>query len=228
MKLIVKSGESIEHAIQYLSDFLKKYEDDYFLLKGNMNIYITLEGVGHTPCLDNDKEFVLSAEDPEDVERNNIQFAKEKVLAGWKRFFVHECKKVQSSAGDVEFERRYIESAEKRGLKPVTIERHKSILLSCEKKHEEVKRNVNLLLKLNEIIEKEEAIYHFVKFQKGNALYSYTITPYIIFENVDEKFYHFVGYESKYKTYYGYLQSGLPHGYSFEQKSKSFIRREDT
>lgn len=213
MKLTIKSGESVDHAIQYLTEFLLERKEEYPLLKGNMNVYVTLEGFGHRNCPENEKEYILTDEQPIDVELSQLLAKKNEAKEGWKRYLAVQAKKVQSAASAVDLDIRYLETAEGKGRKPETIERRKAQLERNQTDLAQAKEWLELVQSLNEILNQGKIKWYFEKAKSSKSPYTYTITPYIIFEDGDGDNWHFVGFQSRYETAYGTLREGLPHNY---------------
>lgn len=221
MKLIIKSGESVEHAIKYLTDFLSQRKEEYPLLKSNMNIYVALEGFGHRICPENEKEYILTGEEVIDTEQINIAKSKEAALKGWKAYVSYHNKQVLSASRDVNVGIQYLETAEKKGLKPETIERRKHALeeYRCElKKSQELAAFIH---QLDSLVTEGQVKWFFEKHTQKSTYYIYNFTPNIIFEymngDVCEDWY-FAGYMSQYETPFGRLCGGLPKGYIKQQE----------
>lgn len=86
MKLTIKSGESIDKALQYLRAYLEQYKEDYPMLKGNMNVYVTVEGLGNRICPDNEREKALTGEKPIDIDASHILAKRKEAIEGWERY----------------------------------------------------------------------------------------------------------------------------------------------
>ncbi len=217
MKLTVKSGESIEHAVQYIQDFLEKYKEEYPLLRGNMNLYISLEGVGHRDCPDNDREFILTEEAPVDVEANRIAEKKKETLMGWARYLSSKRKELQKAMFALESARSSWDAAVKKGLKEETIANRKLNIQQCQDSLKAIEQNVRLAEKLDDYVEDGRFKWFFVKHGAAKTPYTYKLIPHMIFTTKAGENYYFVGYESLYnKAPYGGLNPGLPHGYEQE------------
>lgn len=216
MKLVIKSGESVDNALAYLRDFLEGYKEEYPMLKGNMNIYVTLEGFGHRGCPDNEKEYVLTGGDPDDVEERNIGARKEEALAGWKNYVKAQYNKVKNFTTELDIAMRYIDTAEQKGRKPENVEKRKALVEKSKANLKEAEEMADVVGKLNDLLEAGNVKWYFVKHVSKSSPYNYKITPYIIFEDNAGAAWHFVGYENRYERPYGCLYSGLPNGYEEE------------
>jgi len=60
VKIVVEQGTSMDETLELVVSFLKNNYSDYSLLKGNLNMYITLKNDLGQVCPDNEREFVLS------------------------------------------------------------------------------------------------------------------------------------------------------------------------
>lgn len=218
MKLTIKNGESIENALQYLRDYLEKYKEDYPMLKGNMNVYVTLEGFGHKACPDNEREMILTGEQPVDVEASHILAKQKEALEGWKRYISVQYKKVRKASDAVDLDMRYLETAEEKDRKPDAIARRKEQLKQNERLLDKAEQTASLMMLLDARVDEGSIRWYFEKRKSSGSSYAYTITPYIIFEDVDGEDWHFVGFESRYEQAYGSVRPGLPTGYRRQEE----------
>lgn len=213
MKLTIKSGESVDHAIQYLTDFLNAKKEEYPLLKGNMNIYITLEGYGHKDCPENQGEYVLTGESVEDVEHRRYDEARKLLKQAWERLLRSEASKFNHAVNEISKAESSLKSAEERNLVPRTIELRKKAVEKAKENLPPAEARYDLILKLKDIVDNNKVTLYFEKVVDGKMTYSYKITPYYIFENVDGFTGNFRGVQGKDGGFYGYLQEGLPYNY---------------
>lgn len=229
MRLIIKSGESVEHAIKYLTDFLSQRKEEYPLLKSNMNIYVALEGFGHIICPENEKEYILTGEEVIDTEQINIAKSQEAALKGWKAYVSYHSKQVLSASRDVDTGIQHLETAEKKKLKPETIERRKRALEEYRRELKNSQKLAAFIHQLDSLVNEGKIKWFFEKHPQKSAYYIYNLTPNIIFEymngDVCEDWY-FAGYMSQYETPFGSLHSGLPKGYIKQQEKAGEIDRE--
>ena len=209
MKITIKNGESVENALTYLTDFLNAWKDEYPILAGNLNIYVTLKGFGERICPENDKEYVLSCNGIVDLEEAKINEKKEFTLAGWKKYIAAQYKHRDSAAHAVDLDIEYLKSAEKKKRKPETIEKRKRLLEDNRSLLKTAQDNINLLKELNNRVNENKIKWHIVKKVHGKNQYTYDIHAYIIFENVAGETWYFSSYTSKYTTPYGYLTKGV-------------------
>lgn len=213
MKLVIKKGESVDDALQYLQDFLAEYSAEYPKLKSNMNIYITLEGYDRRICPENDKEFILTKEKLIDVEGEELEKKKLLALRSWQVFLLSQKDDVKRAEKNVTLDLRYINSAEERGRKPEAIEKRKELLAKNQKILKDEK-DYNLFLKeLNSLVEKNEIKWFFRKFISRKSAYDYTITPYIVFENDSIGCWYYEMYEDRRNSWCyspGKLKKGHP------------------
>lgn len=213
MKLTIKSGESIENAINYLINFLEQYKEDYPILKGNMNVYLTLKGFGSRNCPDNEAEFILSETLPVDVEASSRMAKIKELTDTWKSFYnTHEAHRVMA-ARNVKKCINSLNQAIERGLTQRTIERRDDALVSSNKTLSKADEYFQFLTVLNDRIVKNEVQFYVVKNIGSRSSYDYTFTAYIIFENVEGKNYYFSAHTNKYKASCGELYNGLPECY---------------
>lgn len=212
MKLSIKSGESVDHAIQYLSDFLHTVKDEYPILKGAMNIYITLEGFGHKDYPENNKEYILTGESIEDVESQRIRESEKTLKGEWEKFCEYEAEKYLSVAKKVSYAKSALESAEKRNLTSKTIEQRKKNVAHAQNLLVDARARLDIILKLRQAVEHNQAILYTEKIINGKMIYSYTITPYYIFRDIDGYTGYFLVRQYKSNSY-GQLCTGLPYNY---------------
>ena len=213
MKLTIKSGESVGNALQYLQDFLSKYKEDYPILIGNMNVYITIKGFGNVMCPENEKEFVLSRDGVEDTEPQKFFERQEWAKKGWEKFVSVQLNQRIKAFDAVEADIHYLNTAEKNGRKPATINKRKAQLELNRKILYKADKTVELVQKLNTKFKEGTIKWYFQKKLSSKSLHTYEIVPYIIFGNIDGEYWHFAAYESKWQTPYGSLRKGLPKGY---------------
>ncbi len=211
MKLTIKSGESIENALDYLRKQLEPYKDDFPLLKGNMNVYVTLEGFGHKDCPDNTKELVLSGDEPIDMEKSRVFAARKQALDGWERFYNKNLEDTIRYEAAIESDIRYIETAEEKGRKPENVEKRKKELLKNKAALQGTQEKNKLLVALNERVLSGNVEWLFNKQTKRNATYDYTLNPILVFKGIENRDWHFVYFESRWETPYGTLREGLPY-----------------
>lgn len=213
MKLTINSGESVDHAIEYITDFLSSLKEEYPLLKGNMNIYITLEGFGHKYCPENCKEYILTGETIEDVEHHRICEAKEMLKCAWKKYVQSETNRFLVAANKVTSAESSLTSAVTRKLTEKTIELRKKNVAHAQDLLTDARGRCDIVLKLNKAVEDGNAIlYTEKKVKDKKTVYSYTITPYFIFEDIDGYTGYFRAQKSQ-TSVYGYLEEGLPYNY---------------
>ena len=177
-----------------------------------MNIDITLEGFGHKDCPENCKEYILTGETIEDVEYQRICESKEMLKHEWKKFLDGEAKKVLAAINKVSSAESALESAETRKLTEKTIEQRKKNVVHAQDLLKGARARYDIILKLSKAVEDGKAILYAEKNVKEKMVYSYTITPYFIFEDVDGYTGYFRAHKSQ-NSVYGYLEEGLPYNY---------------
>lgn len=204
MKLIIKEGESVENAIKYLQDFLEKYKNEYPILKGNMNIYITLEGFGHKDCPENEKEFILSGNgDPVDVEQWRKEKAIEETFSVWKRIQEKHNASIEWVEKDIKREEEYLATAQEKGKRTDLIEKHQKQLETNKEKLNQLHEYSHYLDQLRDAIRNRRAVLFFNRYNEKSP-YSYELDFYFVFEDIDGA--------DCYINRFG-LKKGLPNGY---------------
>ena len=214
MKLVIKEGESVENAIKYLQNFLLPLSENYPLLKSNMNVYLTLEGFGHKLCPDNDEELVLLGDGVEDLVEMKTQSSKSFTLSAWENYVTNLHYQVSSSRRCVNNAAERLASAEKRGLKPATIERYKAAL---EWENDFLKEHLRILQiaeRLNELVLAGKFQWYFTKGPTTANPNGNTIRAYIIFDRGTSSCCYFSSYSAKRGKPTGSLRSGTPTGYN--------------
>ena len=211
MKLTIKSGESVDNALKYLQEFLSARKEEYPILAGNLNIYITMKGFGNLICPENEKEYLLTREGVVDVEQNKVSASQKTALEGWETYVSVQLKKVRKAAEAVSLDEQYLESAEDKNRKPDAIEKRKRQLEKNRSELKEAEATAKLVQKLDTLVKEGKVKWRFLKSMDRKSPYNYEISPYIIFENVDGESWHFVSFESRYETPYGSLRKGLPY-----------------
>lgn len=212
MKLTIKKGESVESAIQYLTDFLNEYKEEYPILKGDMSVYVTLRGNDNRICPENEKEFILSEEYAVDVEGSRYAAAKENLLRMWKHTISNAARKVQVAQGKIDTDIRYLETAEEKGRKPENIVKRKTQLESNQMALRQAKEAYQWYQKLDTYVQENKVCWYYLKSVSSRSSYQYTLTAHIVFENIDG----FTGYFIC-GNGYSNMREGLPQGYKGNQ-----------
>lgn len=197
MKLTIKSGESVDNALKYLQDFLTQYKEEYPMLMGNMNVYISLKGFGDCVCPENDENHILTGSGAVDVERVRKEEAKKVTLEGWKAYVRFEMLRPTKIEECIQREIDYLKSAEKKGRKPQTIEQHKSRLEELRTALPAAEEMNVLIKKLDEYVESEKYYWTFQKYATKNQPYNYMFYATMIFDDVDGYYSQFKGYRHK-------------------------------
>ena len=210
MKITIKNGESVDNALKYLSDFLNERKDEYPILAGNLNIYVSLKGFGELICPENNKDYILTRNGVIDLEETRINESREFALDGWKKYMSAQRKQLDSAKHKVSLDVEYLKTAEKKQRKPETIEKRKMLLEKNRVELENAEKTIQLLNSLNAHVLENKIKWHYLKKCSKNAPYSYNISPSIIFENVNGETWHFTAYKSRYDTPYGFLKKGFP------------------
>ena len=86
MKISVPQGETLENALAYLDGYLSQYKDTYGVLRGRLNLYISLESEDHTLCPDEECNIELTGEGAYDLDESKFDAVKFVVLQRWKRY----------------------------------------------------------------------------------------------------------------------------------------------
>lgn len=208
MKLTIKSGVTVDKALEYLTDFLSEVKEEYPILKGNMNVYLTLQGLDRRICPENEKEYVLTEEHIVDVEGSRIQVAKNELLEAWERFVQNTGRAVQNAKHKIEVDFQYLGTAEEKGRKPENIEKRKLQLENNQALLKQAKEKQEFVQMLNDCVKTGNIKWYFLKSVSRKSSYDYSIDANIIFHEVDG----FTGYFGGYGMY-RQLHEGFPHGY---------------
>lgn len=211
MKLAVKSGVSVEKALNYIRDFLEANYHNYAILKGNLNLYITLKDDENRDCPDNANEYVLGADNITDVVREKTVAAKNKTLTRWKQFVKYNEKRFQNVFASVELDKKYLETAKIKGRKLENIEKREQTYLKNLKELESISEVYSLVKALDESIKTDNITWYIIKHTgRKRTSYDYSISAYLIFKNIND----FTGYFET-DTYRnegtGVLIEGLPY-----------------
>lgn len=209
MKITIKRGESVQNASQYLLEFLTQYEEQYPILKSDMNVYVTLTGFGSRICPENEKEYILSQNGVRDVEAERIAEAKEKLINEWNRYIKCVRKCAENVEKQLKSDMEYLETAVEKKRKPEMVERRRK---AFEKKREDYKSlsaYCALLEELEEMRIKAAGVrWHFIKINQPKMTYVYTLKPYLIFVNTEGTAWHFQGFGGRYDV--APLKKGMP------------------
>ena len=134
-------------------------------------------------------------------------------MEGWKTYSAVQFRKVQKAAEAVSLDERYLDTAEEKNRKPEAIEKRKQQLEENRSELKKVEAIAEVVRKCNTLLEEGNVKWFFLKHKGRNKPYTYEISPFIIFENVDGESWHFASFESRYETPYGVLRKGLPSEY---------------
>jgi len=210
MRLIIKPGESIDTALQYLQAFLDQYKDKYLMLQTGMNIYVNLEGFGHRVCPDNDKTFILSEDGFVDLLQKEIADKRKLTLDAWNWYQEQAQRKYMHAQKAVELDEEALQSAINRNLKPRTIEQ-REYQLECSKKRllqEECDYALAELLAI--CVEKGAFEWRFNRKVLSQKPYNYAIEAYMVFSDVDGEDWYFSPQITKYDMPFGNVCQGKP------------------
>ena len=205
MRLTIKSGESIENAMKYLQAFFDERKEEYPILKGNMNVYISLRGFGELICPENEKEYILTPNGIVDADEELLHAAISELNKAWKRWSnaQQECYDIRRIERMVEKDRQYLETAEEKGKRQELIDKREKQLNKNLERLKETKEEYAFYKRLIEHVNSGGAKRFFAK-NRGNRYRSPSITAYLVIEDFEG----FTGHFHK-----GYMNRGLPYGY---------------
>lgn len=208
MKLVIKSGESVENALNYLRDFLEDKREQYPLLKGNMNIYITLEGFGHREFPDNGKEYILSGEQVLDVEQSRLQATRKLVLVEWQAYLEERRLIVQKGEKEIKMDLNYLETADAKGRDPERVKLRQKQTEKKKVKLESAKEQLEMLETFNRSIAEGEVRWMYKKDISKKSPYIYELSAAIIFKYKDgsDWVFQWIGANSWRSNSYGILK----------------------
>lgn len=204
MKLIIKQGESVDNALKYLQDFLGQYKEEYPMLKGNMNIYVTLEGFGHRVCPENERELVLTGEDILDLEQKEKDKALKAVMSRWRQVLEQNALEIRNVQRKLRLDKEYLSTAEEKGKRPDLIAKREKEKTGHEGEMDKHTQRYLLLNRFNKALEDGKAVFYYVKHTRGKSAYTYTMECILVFDNIDGLY----GYCDRYG-----FKTGLPYGY---------------
>lgn len=210
MKLTIKSGVSTAKAMMYIENFLDDNYKDYAFLKGNLNLYITLKDDENRNCPDNEKEYVLAAENTTDVEAEKIAAAKRKVLSSWKKHIEYHKRMLEKKIKEVSIDENYLATAKDKGRKPENIEKRQRLYQKNQIELRKMNETNDLLEKLDQCVNSRKMEWYITKWKgRRKTSYDYSFEVYLLFRNIGG----FTGYyeESPYHNgRTGVLRKGLP------------------
>ena len=205
MKLTIKKGESLDHAIKYLQEYLEQYKEEYPILKGDMNIYVTLEGFGHRVCPENERELVLTGEETVDIAQNRKEKAYAKVKNTWNRVLMGNAAKIREVQHDIKRDKEYLATAAEKGKRADLIEKREKLKAKHEAELDELTQMYLLLQRFNNALEEGRAVIYYVKRSRSKSAYSYILDCMIVFDNIDGLY----GFCDE----YGFHKGSLPYSY---------------
>ena len=185
MKLTIKQGESIENALKYLQEYLELYKDEFPILKGNMNVYVTLEGFGHRGCPENDRELVLSREEIVDVEQIQKDRAYFKVKSVWEYSLSRNASQIKDVQREIRKDKEYLETAAEKGKRQDLIAKREKQKAKHEEELEKLTQRYLLLDRFNKALEDGRAVEFYVKRTRGKSAYSYNMDCCLVFDDID-------------------------------------------
>lgn len=184
MKIVLDKGEKLENAIKYLSDFLSEYCSDYPILKGKLNLYLTLKNSKNQICPDNEKEYIISDGQVIDVLDENEKDAFNTILDLWNDYFKYYKRQTLKIRKSIENDEVYINTAEEKQRKKenlekriVEYEKHKLSLAESEEFEE------TLVLLNSSILENRIKVFY-IKNEYGSS-YKYKLDVVFVFENIN-------------------------------------------
>ena len=204
MKLIIKQGECLDNALQYLQDYLAQFKEEYPILKGNMNINVNLEGFDHRVCPENEGELVLTGENTFDLSQSRKDEAFNEVLNVWKREMEWNAREIKNTHIDIERDNYYLATAEEKGKRQDLIDNRKKQLAENEEWLESLTQQSLIFNKFDNALVNGNARIHYVKHKMGNSVYTYTMECIIVFDNIDGLY----GYCDRHG-----FKTGLPYWY---------------
>ena len=125
MKLVIESGITVDTALEQLKNFFNTQCADYPYLKSKMHVYVDLINDRRQVCTDNEKEYAISKDQVVDVleqEELDIFFGMIDRL-GYDLQLLK--KKREEKERDITRDKRYLDTAEKKGRKKERIEQRK-------------------------------------------------------------------------------------------------------
>ena len=125
MKLVIESGITVDTALEQLKNFFNTQCADYPYLKSKMHVYVDLINDRRQVCTDNEKEYAISKDQVVDVleqEELDIFFGMIDRLGYGLQLLK---KKREEKERDITRDKRYLDTAEKKGRKKERIEQRK-------------------------------------------------------------------------------------------------------
>lgn len=188
MKLTIEDGVPVSKAMKYLQNFLAERKKEYPLLMGEMSVYITLKSKNRMICPENEKEYLLTKDGLVDLYEEAKQELLHEIQESWGTFVSAVQRRVTRSEKAVALDYNYLATAAEKGKRSDLVEKRKKQLAKHE---EELKKAVaynDLVQELNELVENQKVIYHFIK-RTYSDFYDYDLECCILFETSDEKYY---------------------------------------
>lgn len=180
MKLRIKKGLNLSNALELIKDFFEENCSEYDILKGDLNMYVTLKNRDNEVCPLNDKEYRMSDEEIVDVFEEGRKEALDEVLQDWEMYYDSVKYRVKCIERKIRLDREYLSTAEEKGRSPKNIEKRK---IELEKHLEEdylSLRKFEYTAELDEKIKSKEAKIWFVQYTT-KMHYQYSIRAGISF-----------------------------------------------
>ena len=156
MKITVEKGMNVQSALDSIKDFLAEQFLEYPNLKGNLNLYLTLQDGNGDVCPKNEREYEIYSDRIVDVMETAKTETYSETINSLRAYLRYELHKKERVLHDISVAENYIATAEEKGRKPENIAKRKNDLVKYKEKLEYVERGVKLYSLLNSLYEQNK------------------------------------------------------------------------
>jgi len=203
VKIVVEQGTSMDETLELVVSFLKNNYSDYSLLKGNLNMYITLKNDLGQVCPDNEREFVLSHNNVVDVVRVAKEQAYKDALRAWDFYIAGIDWEISRINKRLKTNMKYIDSAVVENRKQENVDKRIAENSQLKKRLDVVERDMFIVRSLDNVLRNGSCDKIFIQHTYG-SVYKYDIECVFIFKDVEG----FTGYFKKGSLRVGELNLG--------------------